>query len=158
MARNLISSLNDGAVTLNSWPCFKLKYENRTGFLNAKFTDLVFWLPIFITIIMKNFQVIATFYWTKILMLFNFFLITLITLVIPAPLLPTKQNTEYHEPTVIMIVWFLFSSVCVCVYVCVCVCVCEFVIASNWGCKCDTLHSDRGRFENGDGPHPESES
>ena len=37
-----------------------------------------------------------------------------------------------------------------------CVCVCGFVIASNWGRKCDTLLSDRGRFENGDGPHPEN--
>ena len=37
----------------------------------------------------------------------------------------------------------------------VCVCVCGFVIASNRGHKCDTL-SDWGRFENGDGPHPES--
>ena len=37
-----------------------------------------------------------------------------------------------------------------------CVCVCGFVIASNRGHKYDTLLSDRGRFENGDGPHPES--
>ena len=35
-------------------------------------------------------------------------------------------------------------------------CVCVFVIASNRGRKCDTLLSDRGCFENGDGPHPES--
>ena len=42
---------------------------------------------------------------------------------------------------------------------CVCVCVCGgggVAIASNRGRKCDTLLSDRGRFENGDGPHPES--
>ena len=38
---------------------------------------------------------------------------------------------------------------------CVCVCVWGGVIASNRGRKCDTLLSDRGRFENGDGPHPE---
>ena len=39
---------------------------------------------------------------------------------------------------------------------CVCVWVGGFVIAFNRGRKCDTLHSDRGRFENGDGPHPGS--
>ena len=52
----------------------------------------------------------------------------------------------------------LFSETAIHSSVCLCVCVreCEFVIASNRGCKCDTLHSDRGRFENGDGPHPES--
>ena len=33
-----------------------------------------------------------------------------------------------------------------------CVCVCTFVISSNRGRKCDTLLSDRGRFENGDDP------
>ena len=52
---------------------------------------------------------------------------------------------------------------CLCGIVCVCVCVCVcvlggggVVITSNRGRKCDTLLSDRGRFENGDGPHPES--
>ena len=49
---------------------------------------------------------------------------------------------------------------CLCVYVCMYVCVCGggggVVIASNRGRKCDTLLSDRRRFENGDGPHPES--
>ena len=49
---------------------------------------------------------------------------------------------------------FYIAWLCVCV--CVCVCVCGVVIPSNRGRKCDTLHSDRGRFENGEGPHPES--
>ena len=40
------------------------------------------------------------------------------------------------------------------VCVCVCACVCAFVISSNRGRKCDTLHSDRRRSENGDGPRP----
>ena len=49
-----------------------------------------------------------------------------------------------------------YTCVLPCVCVCVCVCVLGFLIPSNRGRKCDTLHSDRGRFENGDDPHPES--